>query len=68
MSRPAEKEGEIARALGITVAEVPARLARLHAATESLRDLADYLTRKGATVSKSWLHRKLATSARRTPS
>jgi len=66
MPRPAAKEGEIARALGIEEDQVPERLARLHAATESLRDLADYLARKGAPTSKSWLHRKLA--ARRTPS
>jgi hypothetical protein len=62
MSRPAVKERAIAQALGITLDEVPARLRRLYAATESFRDLADFLTGKGATVSKSWLHRKLATS------
>jgi hypothetical protein len=31
----------------------------LHAATESIRDVSDYLARKGAAVSKSWLHREL---------
>lgn len=61
MSRPAVKERDIAQALGINVDEVPARLARLYGATESLRDLADYLTGKGVPTSKSWLHRKLAT-------
>jgi predicted transcriptional regulator len=62
MSRPAVKERDIAQALGITVAEVPARLRALHAATKSVRDVADYLTRKGVPTSKSWLHRQLATS------
>lgn len=60
MSRPATKRREIADALRITPAEVPARLRRLHAATESIRDVADFLAGKGATVSKSWLHRELA--------
>lgn len=62
MARPAEKERDIAQALGIPVDQVPARLRRLYGATESLRDLADYLTRKGVPTSKSWLHRTLAPS------
>ncbi len=62
MPRPAAKEREIARALGIEEAKVPARLAKLHAATESLRGLADYLTGRGVKVSKSWLQRALTSN------
>ena len=59
MSRPAAMRREVAQALRIAEDQVPARLRRLHAATESIRDLADFLAGKGATVSKSWLQREL---------
>ena len=59
MSQPARKRREVAAALRIAEDQVPARLRRLHAATESIRVLADFLASRGATVSKSWLHREL---------
>ena len=68
MSRPAAKRGEVATALRIAEAEVPARLRRLHDATESIRALADFLATRGATVSKSWLHRELAATTEEDPS
>jgi len=61
MARPAESERAIARALGISEGEVPARLRRVHAAVESLREVADWLTRKGAPTSKSEVHRIIQT-------
>jgi hypothetical protein len=57
MSRPAEKERDIAHVLGIPVAEVPARLRRVYEAVESVRDVADWLTRRGVPTSKSQVHR-----------
>ena len=59
MARPAANRGKVAAALRIAEDNVPARLHALHAATESIRDVADYLARKGAPVSKSWVHRAL---------
>jgi hypothetical protein len=62
VSRPAAKQGAVAKALQVAEDQVPAKLRALHAATGSVRDVADYLTRKGVPTSKSWVHRTLATS------
>jgi hypothetical protein len=68
MSRPATNRRKVAGALRIDEDQVPARLRRLHAATESIRAVADFLATRGATVSKSWLHRELATTVEEDPS